>query len=99
MMISKAQIQQVLKQYTDTGKARKTESAGGVSGPPRADQVSISREALSAQQVRKYLQEIPEVREERVLDLQAEIQSGTYNVSGEDIMEKIIGRSIVDHAI
>ena len=85
MMISKAQIQQVIKQYGDNGAVRKSEKTSGVSGTQRADEVTISREALSAQQVRKYMQEIPDVRTERVLDLQERIQSGTYDVSGEDI--------------
>ena len=99
MMISKAQIQQVIKQYGDNLTVRKTEKSGSVSGKQRADEVTISREALSTQQVRKYMQEIPDVRTERVLDLQARIQSGTYDVSGEDIAEKIIGRSIVDRIV
>ncbi len=99
MMISKAQIQQVIKQYGDNLTVRKTEKSGNVSGKQRADEVTISREALSTQQVRKYMQEIPDVRIERVRDLQARIQSGTYDVSGEDIAEKIIGRSIVDRIV
>lgn len=99
MMISKAQIQQVIKQYGDNSKVRKSEKTDGVSGTQRADEVTISREALSAQQVQKYMQEIPDVRTERVLELQERIQSGTYDVSGEDIAEKIIGRSIVDRIV
>ena len=99
MMISKAQIQQVIKQYGDNKTVRKAEKTGGGSGPQRADEVTISREALSAQQVRKYLQEMPEVRTGRVLELQERIQSGTYDVSGEEIADKMLGRSIVDSII
>jgi len=99
MMISKAQIQQVIKQYGDNLKVRKSEKTAGVSGTQRADEVSISQEALSAQQVQKYMQEIPDVRIKRVLELQERIQSGTYDVSGEDIAEKIFGRNIVDRIV
>lgn len=99
MMISKTQIQQVMKQYGDNTKAPKPEKRGDISAARQADQVILSQKALTAQQVQKYIKETPDVREEKVLALQQKIQSGTYNISGEDIAEKIIGRTIVDRML
>lgn len=99
MMISKAQIQQVMQQYRENTKTAKPAQTGSVSVARQADEVTLSREALNAQQVQKHLKEIPDVREERVRELQTSIQSGTYNVCGEDIAEKMIGRVIVDRML
>lgn len=99
MMISKAQIQQVMKQYGDNTRVNKNEKTGSTSAARRVDEVTLSQEALNAQQLQKHMKDIPDVREERVQILQERIQSGTYNVSGEDIAEKMIGRTIVDHML
>lgn len=99
MMISKTQIQQVMKQYRDNAKVPKPEKKGVMPAARQVDQVILSKEAVSAQQVYKDMKETPAVRKAMVLDLQQRIQSGTYNVSGEDIAEKIIGRVIVDRIL
>lgn len=99
MMISKAQIQMVMKLYGGNTKVAKHEKSGAVSAARQADEVTLSREALNAQQVQKNLSEIPDIRQAKILDLQDKIQSGTYNVSGEDIAEQIIGRSVVDYIL
>jgi negative regulator of flagellin synthesis FlgM len=98
-MISNAQIQQVLKQYGDNSTAKKTEKSGGTAAVQRADAVILSQEALNVHQLQKSLRDIPEVRVDRIRTLVEQVESGTYNVSGEEIAEKIIGRIIVDRLV
>ena len=39
---------------------------------------------------------MPDVREEKVSTLKSEINSGTYNVTGKDVAEKIVNSAIND---
>ncbi|HZT43045.1 MAG TPA: flagellar biosynthesis anti-sigma factor FlgM [Chthonomonadaceae bacterium] len=49
------------------------------------------------QQIKKLVNKLPEVREDRVQALKAQIESGTYQVSGEDIADLIIRRTLADN--
>ena len=53
--------------------------------------------AQEVQQIKKLVNELPEVREDRVQALKAQIESGSYQVSGEDIADLIIRRTLADN--
>ena len=57
----------------------------------------VSSKAQEVQQVKKLVNQLPEVREDRVQALKAQIESGTYHVSGEDIADLIIRRALADN--
>jgi len=46
--------------------------------------------------VKGVIAELPDVREDKVQDLKSRIEQGTYNVSGEKIVDKMLGESIID---
>ena len=71
-----------------------TSTVSGVETP--ASKVEVSEEAKEVRRVTKLVNELPDVREERVQALKAQIEGGTYNVSGEDIADLIIRRAFVD---
>lgn len=62
---------------------------------PKKDVVSISNDGRDYQTVAKALRDVPDIRQEKVDELTELYRSGGYNVSGEEIVEKI-GRSILD---
>ena len=53
--------------------------------------------ALEVQRITKLVNELPDIREERVRALKAQIDKGTYHVSGEDIADLIIRRALADN--
>ena len=63
----------------------------------QAAQVDISTTARDIQQVKRVIDQLPDVREDRVQALKAQIESGTYHVSGEDIADLIIRRTLADN--
>lgn len=54
------------------------------------DIVEISDTAKSFQSVRSAIANTPEIREEKVAKLKAQIEAGTYSVSGRMIAEKLV---------
>ena len=62
-----------------------------------AAQVDVSSAAQDILQAKKYLDRVPDVRAERVQALKAQIENGTYHVSGEDIADLIIRRTLADN--
>ncbi|HLK55541.1 MAG TPA: flagellar biosynthesis anti-sigma factor FlgM [Chthonomonadaceae bacterium] len=59
--------------------------------------VDISTSAQEIQQVKQVVNQLPDVREERVRALKAQVENGTYHVSGEDIADLIIRRALADN--
>ena len=76
--------------------AGSTASGGDVQGR-QAAQVNVSATAQEILKVKKQISELPDVREARVQALKAQVESGTYNVSGEDIADLIIRRTLADN--
>lgn len=99
MIISGAQIQQVIKQYRENTQVKKSENRDAMPAVKQTDSVMLSREALNIQMLHKELGNTSEVREEKVRALAEQVRSGTYNLSGEEIVEKIIARTIADRFV
>ncbi len=57
----------------------------------------VSSKAQEVQQVKKLVNQLPDVREDRVQALKAQIENGTYHVSGDDIADLIIRRALADN--
>ena len=53
------------------------------------DEVEISEKARDYQFAMGKLKEVPDIRYEKVDKIKREIQSGTYNVSGKEIVDKM----------
>lgn len=63
---------------------------------PQEEKVDLSTKAKDIQRIKAQLADIPDIREEKVRELKAEIEKGTYRVSGEKIAEKMVGEALVD---
>jgi negative regulator of flagellin synthesis FlgM len=97
MLISFKQVQEALKVYnqkTQTRRIDDVKKAGSVMG---SDKVTLSTEGREIQAIRQKIAESPEVREAKVAELREAIKTGTYNVSGEEIAEKMLSRNLLDN--
>jgi negative regulator of flagellin synthesis FlgM len=96
MIISGKQVQTILQVYGDN-KVGKSSKADQASPAQASDEVILSP---SAQEFGAYLQQIkemPEARADKVRELSAQIQAGTYQVDGNKVAEKMIGRTLADN--
>ena len=60
------------------------------------EKVSLSAQAQDVQNIKKAINELPDVRQEKVDALKEQIHQGTYNVNGEKVAQKMIGESLLD---
>jgi len=60
----------------------------------KTDTVNISDAAKEIQEVSKQLDDIPDVRTEKVQQLKNEIENGTYKIKSEEIAEKMLRESL-----
>jgi len=75
----------------------KVNNSKGVEVPK--DELQLSNKAKEYQTAMKAFKNLPEVREELVNDLKNQIKQGSYNVTGEEIADKIIESVIIDRKI
>ena len=65
----------------------------------KSDTVVISDAARRIQEARKQLEEIPDVREDKVSQLREQIQNGTYEINAEKIAGKMIKEGLLNDAL
>ena len=58
--------------------------------PHESESVSISQAGKEISQYTEAMKNIPDIRQERIAQIQAALQKGTYTVSSEDLADKLI---------
>ena len=88
---------QIIKQYqrSENNTPALDKQAGSASAKP-IEKVDLSTMAKEIQKAKVEVSKLPDVREEKVQEIKAQVEKGTYNVSGEQIANKMVGESIVD---
>ena len=77
--------------YTSTSNAAaRYAAASGVGNVQRRDELTLSQQAQSFQDILKKLQSEAEVRQTKVDEYTQKIANGTYNVSSSDIAMSIL---------
>jgi negative regulator of flagellin synthesis FlgM len=98
-MISKVKdaSAQMLQQY-QKGESVKSEAEKpvGAGGSLATEKVDLSAKAQEIQRVKRILDEVPEIREEKVQALKSQIANGTYPVDPDRIAEKMVGEALID---
>ena len=64
----------------------------------KSDTVVISDAARRVQEARKQLDEIPDVREDKVAQVRSQIQNGTYQIDADKIAGKMIKEGLLNDA-
>ena len=76
---------------TETKDGAGVSNAGGNSGVAKpADSVNLSERAAAIAELTTKVDQLPDVRAERVEQLRALVEAGNYNPSAEDIADAII---------
>ena len=65
----------------------------------KADTVVLSDAAKRVQEARRQLDNIPDVREEKVSQLRNQIQNGTYEINADKIAGKMIKEGLLNDAL
>jgi len=65
----------------------------------KADTVVISDAAKRVQEARSQLDDIPDVREDKVSQLRSQIQNGTYEINAEKIADKMIKEGLLNDVL
>ena len=87
---------QLIQQYQKTElKNNETDKQIGVT-PMTIERVDLSSKAKNIQQIKQILDQTPDVREEKIMDLKCRIENGSYAVNSEKIAEKMVGESLID---
>ena len=90
---------QMIQQYQrneNTAQQVNQNQAGSTATVKSEEKVDLSTMAKEIQQAKVEVSKSPDVREEKVNDIRNQVQQGTYNVSGEQIANKMVGESLVD---
>lgn len=87
------EIPKVLGISSNQKNVSKVDKVSGVAA--KKDVVSISNQAKDFQTIMKALRDVPDMRQDKVNELAEKYQSGNYDVSGNDIADKIL-KSVID---
>jgi negative regulator of flagellin synthesis FlgM len=60
------------------------------------EKISLSTQAKDIQQIRQVLDQTPDVREDKVIELKRQIDSDNYRINAGKIAEKMVGESLID---
>ncbi len=97
MIISKAQVQNIMNIYNKDANSGRVDKTAGVRGAARKDELSISSESRIMQKAMQAAKEAPDIRWDRVKEVQEKMK--TNPVSDNEIAEKLLQRVIVDELI
>ena len=60
----------------------------------KQDSVELSQTAKELQAARKIIEQVPEIRTDKVAQLKAQIENGTYDIDSDKIAEKLLQESL-----
>lgn len=63
------------------------------------ERVELSKKAIDLNKIRGVIQKTPDVREEKVNLLREKIASGNYNISGQEITDKMLKEFLLEDAL
>ncbi|MBN2515999.1 MAG: flagellar biosynthesis anti-sigma factor FlgM [Deltaproteobacteria bacterium] len=89
-------ISEIIQQYQANGQVNPESDKQAGINTVQEEKVSLSAKGRDIQQARKAINNLPDVRTEKVEDLRNQIEQGTYHVNSEEIAEKMIGESLID---
>ena len=79
-----------------TQKPAAPQRAPATEPQPAGDRVSLSPRARELAAARRALEVIPDVRTDKVADLKARIEAGTYRIDSEAIADKMLRDALPD---
>ncbi|MDT3699090.1 MAG: flagellar biosynthesis anti-sigma factor FlgM [Thermincola sp.] len=101
MIISNNQIQTLLAQYLKQENKVSSLKNGDTANKSAGDKItkSVSADVRAYSAAKEVIRELPDIRADRLADIQKRVNSGTYGITDEEVAEKMIGRSLVDKLV
>jgi len=65
----------------------------------QGNSANATRHAEHMKEVKNFIKSTPEVRSDRVEEIKAKIASGTYNVSSEELADKLINSGVINNLL
>jgi len=97
LMISRAQIGQIMKVYKTQGILSPLTKAEGVSsGSAVGDDIALSFSQSDLAKVRELVKKLPDVRLDKVESIARKVEAGTYKVDPMQVADKMMGRLLAD---
>lgn len=81
-----------LNQVSHLYQANKTKKVSKSSEKEKKDQFEISQSAKDYQTAKKALSQTPDIREDKVAEIKNAMNTGTYNVSAQEIADKMVSK-------
>ncbi len=81
------------KQKTGPGRAKPGKTAAGT------DTVVISDAAKRLQEAHRQLENIPDIRQDKVAELKRQVESGTYQIRAEKTAARLIKESLINDGL
>lgn len=81
-----------LNQVSHLYQANKTKKISKSSETEKKDQLEISQSAKDYQTVKNALSQTPDIREDKVAEIKNAMNTGTYNVSAQEIADKMVSK-------
>jgi len=98
MIISNKQVQSIL-QLDQVSAAKKKAMSHEVASAKKTDSLVLSEQAHELNFVKEQVLKSPEVRTDKIGELKKQIREGNYQISGDEIATKMIGRSLADELV
>jgi negative regulator of flagellin synthesis FlgM len=100
MIISKTQVQNIIRTYSkslandNVNKTKETKAKLN-----QKDELAISGESRIKQRTMLAVKQAQDIRTDKVEELKERISAGTYEVTDDEVAEKMIARAIVDKLV
>lgn len=83
------------KSVDNTSKTAVKEPVANVAG----NTANATKHAEHMKEVKNFIKSTPEVRSDRVEEIKARIANGTYNVSSEELADKLINSGVINNLL
>lgn len=98
MNISKSQLNDITKTYLE--KPAQTENRAHIkTKETKKDEVALSEDALKFAKLVREASKAEDIRVEKVNELKTKISSGTYNIDGKLVADKIVEEAFTEKLI
>lgn len=94
-IINKDTSSQMIQQYQRGEKLNQPVENKSVS-PAATEKVDISERAKDIQQARNIIAGTPDVREDKIKELKAQVDQGIYKVNTDKLAKKMVNESLID---
>ena len=93
MIISGKQLQGIMQLYKEQNTTVSKPERQNKTALMKPDEVILSSKGQEFSQIYQNLKAMPEVRQDKVAELSAQVTAGTYKVPAKDIAEKNVGQN------